>query len=572
MNPHRASPGTALAGPAAVALVLALAWMAPSGSAATATEGLAFEKGADFDTAHDAGWVENFTLGAGNASFNLTLRGPSGGTVTIDDLVAANRTSEEGFRVNVTDPLEGDASVKIRFWNGTTPPRTDAAANVCVVVNTSEAGVANGTCRAPVVHLQYVLTLPEGVDGSGPFSFRLVGVTSEDAGGGGGRPAPPSPVFVDARSVTAPDGVDHRYVTGARRLGAGSQLEVSFPGDEERIGKMRLTVDEGCSSLRATVDRYPGVPPGRAPPADETLGAVDVDVTCWGEPFDGSVNRTAWVLSFGREELDPDVARGQVHALYTGQPWQLAGSLAATADGERLPLEAEQTEPSPLVVVVDDRPPELDVSVVEDGDGPGALKILVSAVDKVAVERLVVFADGERVQTVQASAFRANVRAVDVGAGPVTVRAVAEDVSGLASQAWTNATLVPDTAPPVLEVRVDGPSRSGTLVVRANVSDNVGVERVVFRVGGEQIASLQAPPFRASVDVSSLASGFHRVEVEAVDGTGNLGVFDTVFYTAAGDRQWVDEDREEENGIGLGWGLAIAALGLAGVARARWRP
>lgn len=562
-----------IAAGSAVVLVAVLVLVLPPASGAT-TEGLSFEKGADFAQAENLGWVSNFTLGDGNASFNLTLHGLPGGTITVDDMVTANRTSEEGFRVNVTDALDGEASVTIRFWNGTTPPTSDADANVCAVVDTSAAGMANGTCTAQHVHLQYVITTPDGAASISSFAFQLAGVTSEEpvgsggttGGGGGGSPAA-SQASDEARSSSPPEGASHSYVAFSRSLAEGGQLTVTFPEAEERLQGLTLVVDRPCRSVRVQVDRYPELPAHAEPPdpaGSRALDFVDLQVDCGREPIGDGLRSATLGLGVASQEFADDEQPLQVHALRTGSPvWLVAGSAGAGgAAGEPALLEAGLREPGIVALVVDRQPPELTASVVDAPDREGDLTVVVEAADNVGLGHLSVFVDGHKHETRAGSPFRVTITSADVGQGPVTVRALAEDVSGLVSRASTSATLVPDTTPPRVDARLEGPDADGRLVVRADVQDDGFVERVEFRLNGGRFATVVAPPFDARLNVGGLAGGSHAVQVLAYDAAGNVGKVERRFEVAAGETPDQSGLDEEERWVALWPAVAVAALGV----------
>ncbi|MBI1767735.1 MAG: discoidin domain-containing protein, partial [Bacteroidetes bacterium] len=68
---------------------------------------------------------------------------------------------------------------------------------------------------------------------------------------------------------------------------------------------------------------------------------------------------------------------------------------------------------------------------------------------------------------------------------------------------------------------VSGDTVSGTKVLTANASDNIGVARVDFVVDGNIVGSGYSSPFNYSWTTSGVANGVHSVSARAYDGSGN---------------------------------------------------
>ena len=62
------------------------------------------------------------------------------------------------------------------------------------------------------------------------------------------------------------------------------------------------------------------------------------------------------------------------------------------------------------------------------------------------------------------------------------------------------------------------------LKVSAQAGDNVGVSRMVLRVGDRVVCEAEEPTLRTNVDTRTLAVGQHAVIVQAWDEAGNLGI------------------------------------------------
>jgi len=66
-----------------------------------------------------------------------------------------------------------------------------------------------------------------------------------------------------------------------------------------------------------------------------------------------------------------------------------------------------------------------------------------------------------------------------------------------------------------------GANISGSIVLTATASDNVGVVRVAFLVDGSPVGNATSAPFQLSLDTRTLANGNHTIEAVAYDAAGN---------------------------------------------------
>ncbi|VIO79406.1 Exoglucanase B [Bradyrhizobium ivorense] len=150
-----------------------------------------------------------------------------------------------------------------------------------------------------------------------------------------------------------------------------------------------------------------------------------------------------------------------------------------------------------------------------------------ASTDNVAVTGYQIFRDGTQIGTSTTTSFS------NTGLSPgtsysYTVRAVdaAANPSGQ-SQPASTTTLTPDTTLPTATITAPTGSAtvSGTIAIRANASDNVGVSGVTFLVdnvvvgGGEDTTS----PYSVNWDTTSVPNGIHTIIARARDTSGNTG-------------------------------------------------
>lgn len=126
-------------------------------------------RGTDMSQAENIGFANSFTSTNNGASYTLTLSGLSGGNVTVDKLLFANKTAAVStYKFQISTAWSGTLNpddVKFRLWTGGTAPTTDNSAGLCAVLNLEAAldTETTGTCSDAAVFVQLVLTLPTGV-------------------------------------------------------------------------------------------------------------------------------------------------------------------------------------------------------------------------------------------------------------------------------------------------------------------------------------------------------------------------------------------------------------------------
>ena len=88
------------------------------------------------------------------------------------------------------------------------------------------------------------------------------------------------------------------------------------------------------------------------------------------------------------------------------------------------------------------------------------------------------------------------------------------------------------TAPFVfISAPANGSTAGGTVVLAANVSDNVGVTRVEFYLDGSIKGSVSSAPYVFNWDTAPLAAGNHTWAAKAFDAAGNIGQSGNVVVT-----------------------------------------
>lgn len=535
-----------------VGLLVASALAVASSASAEGTT-LAFEEGADYADAEAEGWASGFATRDNGTSFDLTVTGLPGARVTIDDLVTINRTSGSGsFQVNVTEPLAGQANLTIRFWSGDTPPTTDGASSVCVVADLSTSGVADGSCSADTVHLQYLITLPEGHQGSIDYAFGLIDTETTGstgggggAGGGGGGARLAESVSTVASPEPTSSGTVERYVTRDAALDEGGELDVAFPASETRVRRATLTLEAACDGTSLTVDRLPTIPRGEALPPDlRELDAVAIRPACEDRILAVGSVRGNLSLFVATTELAFDEDPGKAHAFSwdaTTATWRHATpSRASDPTG---PLRIPVTGPHLIGLAVDRAPPTVDIDPMEGTDLETPTRGLeIRPHDNVALSRVEVRMDGELVAERTAPPFDLTVSARDPSPTPRRVEVTVEDASGYRTSRSLEAPMLPDEVAPTVQMALDPPGPRGPLGVSVDASDDVVVDRVEIYLDGTLLETLTEPPYDLE-HTRQLDPGLHRVHVEAYDAAGNLARTERVFTATSADSHAAPNDQ-----------------------------
>ncbi|WP_426106876.1 CehA/McbA family metallohydrolase [Massilia sp. TSP1-1-2] len=94
---------------------------------------------------------------------------------------------------------------------------------------------------------------------------------------------------------------------------------------------------------------------------------------------------------------------------------------------------------------------------------------------------------------------------------------------------WVTQGGAGDSVQPTVSAAESG--TSGTIVVSANASDNVGVTMVEFYVDNVLKASSNVAPYSASINSTTLANGSHSLVARAYDAAGNVGVSTAVAFS-----------------------------------------
>lgn len=176
--------GVLLAGIAVVGPLVAYAGVSvvyPSSTQTVAldtTPPITFAAGADQSQAQSIGFLSALTTADNAASFSITLKGLSGGAVTIDDYATITKAaSVTSYKMSIATALSAGVTtptlLKIRLYTGGTAPTADNSAGVCGVLDLQAAqDTESAACTGTTVHIQLLYTLPTGSSGTSTVAIR----------------------------------------------------------------------------------------------------------------------------------------------------------------------------------------------------------------------------------------------------------------------------------------------------------------------------------------------------------------------------------------------------------------
>ena len=235
---------------------------------------------------------------------------------------------------------------------------------------------------------------------------------------------------------------------------------------------------------------------------------------------------------------------------------------------------AGNTATSAVTVTVfnDTSPPSITITSPASGATvSGSIRIVADATDNVAVAGVRFMVDDVNIGEDSSAPYAINWNTSAVADGSHALTAIARDTAGnqQASAPVTiqilNATPADTTAPTVkLNTPADGTTVSGTIMIGADASDDVGIADVQFRAdGGDLGQSDSTAPYAISWDTTRVADGAHTLTAIARDTSGNIGNAPAVTVTVANSQSTVSRFEESfATYAGAGWRRRGAEVGI----------
>jgi hypothetical protein len=290
------------------------------------------------------------------------------------------------------------------------------------------------------------------------------------------------------------------------------------------------------------------------PPPDTTKPTVNI-----ASPTGGNVSGTVAVTANATDNVGVTkvefYVNGSLKATDTAAPYQYSWNTAALANGSAT-LSAKAFDAagnvgqSANVTVnvanavqppVDATKPTVNIASPTGGSVSGTVAVSANASDNVGVTKVEFYVNGSLKATDTAAPYQYSWNTTASANGTATLYAKAFDAAGNSAQSTTvsvtvaNVTTPPvdSTKPTVTIAAPTGGTASGTVTVKANASDNVGVTWVFFLVNGNILGSASKAPWSIPWNSRSVGNGTAKLEVLAMDAAGNRGISAPVYVNVA---------------------------------------
>ncbi len=405
------------------------------------------------------------------------------------------------------------------FWR-----RQPLLALVAIVVT----GCGGGT-SAPVVNLPPAPAITTPADGTlvragETLSVAVSGTDPED----GTLPAAQLSWWIDLHHD------DHAHPFQLPTTGFGMSVSLPTRGETSENIWYRIHVratDSGGLSAEASRDIFP-----RKSKMTFATVPTGLQLTLDGQAVTAPTT-VVGVVGMERDLAAPDQDAAGKRYRFVG--WSDAGKASHTVSTPETDTtySANFAEIGPAANV----PPTVVLSA--PGTGALGLPIALSAVanDVDGTVQQVEFLDGSTLLGTDVTAPY-GLNWTPVAAGPHTLMARATDNTGataLSKAVVVSVTAAGDASAP--SVQLFAPANladglSGTLLLQATASDDVGVAAVQFEVDGVRVAEDLLAPYTSSVDTAAYASGQHVVRARARDAAGNFSAWSTSTVRFAGVR------------------------------------
>jgi hypothetical protein len=409
----------------------------------------------------------------------------------------------------------------------------------CVLPATARSVTVDGLASRSKFDLEV-----DAYDGDGNVGRSATYTVNTAAGGDPAAPSQPTQVFVTGAAngqlqlSWAPSSDDgsivgydvYRNNRKVRTTGSASFLDTPGPGPHEfYVQAVDAQGSLSAPSLRVwfVAPFYPSDPsaPTAAITSPTDGGTVSGTATVTATPSDD--------VGVTRVELWVD---GALKATSTSAPYSFAWDTASVSDGPHWIFAraydavgnygtAAMTNLTVNNGTADTAAPS--VAIVDPSSGTnvfGPTTITATASDDTAVTSVDIAVDNTTVATDTSAPYTATWDAAGASAGTHMITATARDAAGKSASATVNVVRSsPDTTPPTVSMvsPVDGASVSGTVLVQASASDDVGVSKVEFSVDGTAKSTDTISPWTFPLDTSTLAAGSHTLGVKAYDAAGN---------------------------------------------------
>ncbi|MGE5141628.1 MAG: Ig-like domain-containing protein [Rudaea sp.] len=190
----------------------------------------------------------------------------------------------------------------------------------------------------------------------------------------------------------------------------------------------------------------------------------------------------------------------------------------------------------------DVQPPVTAISSPLDGARvSGVVPVAASASDNVGVTRVELYVNNSLYATLVSSPYTFTWDTTAMPDGSYSLHTLAYDAAGaIGASAPVHVSVGNDSTPPTISITnpKDGSvvARAKSVTIAASASDNVGVTRVEFYVGGTLTCTDTVGPYTCAWQVPGKGGAKYALTAKAYDAAGNIGTSNTVNVTASSTR------------------------------------
>jgi hypothetical protein len=187
----------------------------------------------------------------------------------------------------------------------------------------------------------------------------------------------------------------------------------------------------------------------------------------------------------------------------------------------------------------DTTPPTTSITAPANGATvSGTTLVTASASDNVGVTKVEFYLDSVLQSTSTVSPYQWSWNTTTAANGAHVLSSKAYDAAGnIGTSTNVNVTVsnVVDTTPPTTSITspANGATVSGTTLVTASASDNVGVTKVEFYLDSLLQSTSTVSPYQWSWNTTTAANGAHALSSKAYDAAGNIGTSTNVNVTVS---------------------------------------
>jgi hypothetical protein len=204
------------------------------------------------------------------------------------------------------------------------------------------------------------------------------------------------------------------------------------------------------------------------------------------------------------------------------------GSYSLTAKAYDTNGNSATSAPITVTLAKEQTPPTVSLTSPASGSTvSGLVTLSADAADNVGVTQVRFYLGINQVGTDTTAPFSVSLNSASWSNGTYNITARAYDAVGnnTTSEPIT-VTLANDQTPPTVSLTspASGASVSGLVTLSADATDNVGVTRVEFYAGSNQVGTDTTAPFSASWNSDSVAAGAYAIRARAFDAAGNTTI------------------------------------------------